>query len=85
MCPKESYLEDLPALLHSLVLEDRFPKDFVDLLPEELEIDFPKIKLPDFTLCLSNIPQEFELHHCLVSSTQAASNPDVTDVSFSTV
>jgi len=41
----------LLALLHSLVLEDRFPGGFVDSLPEDLEIDSPNNYHPNFTPC----------------------------------
>ena len=78
MCPEESLLKTLPALLDSLAHEDSFQGCFVDLLSEELEFSFPKVSLPDFTLHLSQVPLEHELNHSMVTTVQAASNPDVT-------
>lgn len=44
-----------------------------------MQVGFPKIKLSAFTLCLSNISQDFELNHCMITTAQAAYNPDVTN------
>lgn len=35
-----------------------------------MEIGFSKIYRPDFTLCLSSIPQERDLCHCMVTTAQ---------------
>lgn len=74
---KESFLEDLSALLSFPILEDSFLGIFFDWLPKQMEIGFSKIKQLNFILCLSNIPQEFELHHCMASTAQTASIPHV--------
>jgi len=54
----------MSALLHSFALVDYFPELLVDYLPQELEFGFPKTKLPDFTLLLFDVSQEYEIHHC---------------------
>ncbi|KAK4828813.1 hypothetical protein QYF61_000870 [Mycteria americana] len=64
----ESVLKDLTDLFCSLVPEDSFRG--------ELEVCFPKIQGPDFTLCLTHIPQDCELHQCMITAAQAASNLD---------
>ncbi|KAK4823759.1 hypothetical protein QYF61_006055 [Mycteria americana] len=58
----ESVLKDLPALFCSLVPEGSFPGGPIVL--EQLEFCFPKIQGPDFTLCLTHIPQGCELQQC---------------------
>ncbi|KAK4831048.1 hypothetical protein QYF61_014980, partial [Mycteria americana] len=45
----------------------------------ELEVCFPKIQGPDFTLHLTHIPQDCELHQCMITAAQIASNLDVSD------
>ncbi|KAK4827968.1 hypothetical protein QYF61_022670, partial [Mycteria americana] len=64
LCSMESVLKDLPALFCCLVPEGK------------LEVRFPKIQGPDFTLCLSHIPQDCELHQCMITAAQAASSLD---------
>ncbi|KAK4826361.1 LOW QUALITY PROTEIN: hypothetical protein QYF61_007955, partial [Mycteria americana] len=75
----ESVLKDLPALFCSLVPEGSFPEETIDEHLEELEFCFPKIQGPDFTLCLTHIPQDCELHQCMITAAQAASSIDLTD------
>ncbi|PKU41088.1 hypothetical protein llap_8599 [Limosa lapponica baueri] len=34
---------------------------------------------PDFTICLTHIPQDCELHQCMTTAAQTASNLDITN------
>jgi len=79
LCTEKNFLRDLPVPLHFLVPVDRFPRGSVGQLPEDLKVTFPKIKLPDFTLSLPDIPQDCELHLCMVTTAPTASHPDVTN------
>ncbi|KAK4829123.1 hypothetical protein QYF61_002161 [Mycteria americana] len=45
----------------------------------KLEFSVPEIQGPNFTLHLTNIPQDCELHQCMIAAGQTASNLDVTD------
>jgi len=38
---------------------------------------FLEIQGPDFTLCLTRIPQDCELHQCVITAAHAARNLDV--------
>lgn len=73
MCPTESLLKDLPALPCSLVLENSFPGVLSTNSLTSWSLTF--LKLSFLILCLSSIPQECEVHHCMITT---ASSPDVT-------
>jgi len=75
----ENILKDLPGLFCSHVPEGSFPGGPIDLLLEQLEFCFPKIQGPDFTLCLTHIPQDCKPCQCVITAAQAASSLDVTD------
>jgi len=75
----ESVLKDLPAVFCSLVSEGSFPGALCDQLLEQLEFCFPKILGTDFTLHLTHICQDCELHQCIITAAYAASNLDITD------
>lgn len=49
------------------------------LLTNSLKYSFPKVQLPNFTLHLFHVPPELEVNHSIVTTAQAASNPDVTN------
>ncbi|KAK4818982.1 LOW QUALITY PROTEIN: hypothetical protein QYF61_022649 [Mycteria americana] len=75
-------------LLHSMesILKDLFcspvPEDH---FPGELEFCFPKIQDPDYTLRLTHITQDCELHQCMITTAQAASNPDISSLALVTI
>ncbi|KAJ7428014.1 R-spondin-2 [Willisornis vidua] len=47
--------------------------------PFSMCLKFKSVKGHNFTLCLTDIPQDYELHQCTITAAQAASNLDVTD------
>lgn len=61
------------SLFCSLVPEGSFPGDSpINLLLEQLEV-FSEVQdwlysLPDFTLCLTHIPQDGQVHHCVMTA-----------------
>lgn len=68
-------MEDfLKELFRSLGPEGSLPGDPPDCLLEELEIFFPRVWGPDFAPYLSHIPQDCQLHHCMITAALAASN-----------
>lgn len=63
----QSVLNNLSALFCCLVSEGSFPGGSIDQLLEELEA----------FLKMTRISQEYELHQCMISAPQAASNLDI--------
>lgn len=68
--PAFAIYERLPKRSSSSVLflvpKGRLAGDSAVYLPEELEIFYPKVQGPNFTLYLTHIPQECKLHQCMI-------------------
>jgi len=57
----------------------QYPRGPMDSLLEELEVRFPKVQDPDFTLPLTLIPQDCKLHLCMIPAARTASRLGTTD------
>ena len=76
MLPKESFpKKDLLALLHFLFFEDSLLGVLLTKSLKSWNVAFLKFSI----LILSDIHQEGELHPCMATTAQAASNPDITN------
>lgn len=68
--PAFAICEKLPKRSASSVLflvpKGRLAGDSADYLPEKLEVFYPKIQGPNFTLYLTHIPWECKLHQCKI-------------------
>lgn len=58
----DNFLKNLPALFHSFAPDGSFPGCPIDYLLEKLEVCFSIVQWPDFTLHLTCIPPDCELH-----------------------
>ncbi|KAK4825906.1 hypothetical protein QYF61_003401 [Mycteria americana] len=74
------------SLAHQVQLQPYLDlPDSIPTQPGSAPLFFPGylslLPLPglDFTLCLTRIPQDCELHQCMITVAQAASNLDITD------
>lgn len=70
----DNFLKNLPALFCSFIPKGSFPRCPIDYPLEKLEFCFSTVEWPDFTLHLTHVPDDYELHQHMLIAAQAASS-----------
>jgi len=80
LCSQKCILKELPALFCAHALKDRYPGDPTQQFLEQPEVFSPKAQGPSSAFCQAHILQDHKLHQGMITTAQAASNLNLSNV-----